>query len=108
MDEAVTKYIEKQPSPQKELLRKLRQIILQEFPDIREEMKWGAPVYDGGKCYLVGLKDHVNIGFSLKDLPPDEIARLDGSGKTMKHIALRSVDDIDQARIIHLLRLVRG
>jgi hypothetical protein len=106
MDEAVTQYIEKQPSPQKEILQRLRQIILNEFPDIKEQMKWGAPAYNGGACYLLGLKDHVNIGFALDKLPAEESAGLDGSGKTMKHIAISSADDVDESRIIRLLHLV--
>jgi hypothetical protein len=34
MTEEVEKYIEKQKSPQKEIARKLRQIILRVFPNI--------------------------------------------------------------------------
>lgn len=107
MDNGVRKYIEKQPSPQKEILLELRNIIVKNFPGIREQMKWGVPEYEG-KYYIVALKDHVNLGFSLKGLPPEEAALLEGGGKTMKHIKITSPDEIDEERITRLLNMVKG
>jgi hypothetical protein len=44
----VQQYFEKTPSPQKEICLKLREIILQVFPDIKEAMKSGrAGLADG-------------------------------------------------------------
>ena len=64
MNEGVKRYIEKQKSPQKEICKKLRKIILKTFPNISEELKWGTPWYEG-LFYLVALKDHVNMGFAF-------------------------------------------
>lgn len=55
MNKEVHKYIEKQKSPQKEICYKLRDIILQKFPDIKEEMKMGVPWYED-KFILSPLK----------------------------------------------------
>jgi hypothetical protein len=68
-------------------------------------MKWGVPTYADGKCYIVALKDHVNLGFSLDALPAEEQRQLQGSGKTMKHIEVRSLKEIDENRIAELLKL---
>ena len=105
MDKKVDEYIEKQKSLQKEVCRKLREIILKTFPDIREEMKLGVPWYEG-KYYIVALKDHVNLGFSLKNLSKEEAELFEGSGKTMKHIKISSLQEIDEERIVKLLKLV--
>ena len=105
MNNSVTEYIEKQKSPQKEICQKLSDIIFKTFPIIKEEMKWGVPTYGNGKYYIVSLKTHVNLGFSLKDLSKEEIALLEGSGKTMKHIKINSLKEIDEKRIVKLLRL---
>jgi hypothetical protein len=35
-------------------------------------MKWGVPAYGDRKYYIVALKDHVNLGFSLKGLTKDD------------------------------------
>lgn len=106
MDKAVDDYIEKQKSPQKEICRVVRRIILETFPGIREEMKLGVPWYEG-KFYIVSLKNYVNLGFSLEGLSPEEVKLFEGGGKTMKHIKLRSPDEIDEPKIVGLLRLVR-
>lgn len=109
----VDAYIKKQKSPQKELCQNLRSIILRTFPDIVEEMRGGVPCYGCssqrpyGKYYIVSLKDHVNLGFSLKGLTPDQQRLLEGSGKTMKHVKLRTKKDLDEDRIIKLLRMIK-
>ena len=102
---AVDEYYEKQKSPVKEICLAIRDIILKTFPDIKEEMKYGAPMYDE-KYYILGLKDSVNLGFTISGLSKEEIALFDGTGKTMKHIKVRSLEDIDEARIVELLQLV--
>jgi hypothetical protein len=106
MDCKVEKYISLQASPQKEVCRKLSQIIMETLPGTKEEMKWGVPAFAGGNYYLVSLKEHVNLGFSMKGLSREELALFDDSGKTMAHIEVRSLADIDENRIIALLKLV--
>ena len=113
MDEKVDHYIKKQKSPQKEICQKIREIILKTIPQINEEMKVGVPCYGHtkedlcGKYYIAALKDHVNLGFSLKGLSKKEQELLEGSGKTMKHIKIYSLEEIDEKKIITLLRLVK-
>ena len=102
----VNNYIQKQKSPQKEICQKLREIVLKTFPGSKEEMKWGVPAFAGGKFYIVALKDHVNLGFSIEGLSKDEIALFDGGGKTMKHIEIGTMQDIDEKRIVKLLKIV--
>jgi hypothetical protein len=103
----VEEYFNKQKSPQKEICQKLRQLIFDTFPGIEEEMKWGVPAYGNGKYYILALKDHVNLGFSLKGLAKEDMALFDGGGKTMKHIEIASLKNINRERIIGLLKLVK-
>ena len=106
MDEKVENYIENQKSPQREICQKLRKIILKTFPNINEEMKLGVPWYEG-KYYIVALKDHVNLGFSLKGLSKEEMEIFEGGGKTMKHIKISSLNEIDEKKIVKLLKFVK-
>ena len=106
MSKEVDDYIEKQKSPQKEICQNLRQIILEEFPVIKEEVKLGVPWYED-KYYIVALKDHVNLGFSIKGLSKEEVALFEGNGKTMKHVKVYSVNEIDKVKIIRLLKVVK-
>ena len=61
MNNEADSYIAKQ-SPQREIVRKLREIVLNAFPDIKEEMNLGVLWYEW-TYYIVALKDHVNLGF---------------------------------------------
>jgi hypothetical protein len=102
----VEKYIDKQPSPQKEICAALRALVKKTFPDVKEEMKWGVPAFADGNYYLVALKEHVNLGFTLKGLTKEDEKLFDGGGRTMKHIQIANFDEIDEKRIVHLLKLV--
>jgi hypothetical protein len=113
MKNDVDDYIKKQPSPQREICQRLRSIILSTFPTITEEMKVGVPCYGGtkeepcGKFYIAALKDHVNLGCSLKGLTVEQQRLFEGSGKTMKHIKVFELEEIDERRIIRLLRMIQ-
>jgi hypothetical protein len=106
MTNKIDDYISKQVSPQKEICRALRRLILKTFPDAKEEMKWGVPAFADGNYYIVALKDHVNLGFTLKGLTKEDMALFDGGGKTMKHIEIAELSDMDENRIIKLLKLI--
>ena len=69
-------------------------------------MKWGVPAFADGKFYIVALKDHVNLGFSSQGLTKEELKLFDGGGKTMRHIEVVKTIDIDNERIVKLLKLV--
>jgi hypothetical protein len=106
MSSKIDEYINKQPSPQKEIYQRLRELIFRTFPGTREEMKWGVPAFADGKFYIVALKDHVNLGFSIRGLTGEEIALFDGGGKTTRHIQVDNIDNINEERIVKLLKLV--
>jgi hypothetical protein len=114
MNQQVDDYIKKQKSPQKEICQKLRKIILTTFPDINEELIVGVPCYGHtkenpcGKYYIAALKDHVNLGFSLHGLTKEEQKVFEGNGKTMKHIKVYCLKELDEKKIIHLLTLVKN
>lgn len=100
-------YIARQKSPQKEIIKKVRKIILKTFPRIRETMYGGVPCYEG-KYYIAALKKQVNLGFSIKGLTKKEISLFEGTGKLMRHIKLNSLEDVDEGRIVKLLKLVKA
>jgi hypothetical protein len=106
MSQTIDDYINRQPSPQKEVCQKLRSLILKTLPGVKEEMRWGVPVFGEGKFYIGALKDHVNLGFSIVGLAREEIALFEGGGKTMRHIKVDKPENIDEKRIVELLELV--
>jgi len=101
----VKNYLNKLPSPQKEICEKIRDIIFETFPDLEETFKNGVPWYEC-KYYIVGFKDHVNVGFSVEGLSEKEKELFEGKGKFMRHIKYYSLDDVDESKLIRLLKIV--
>jgi len=104
MNKIVKEYFDKQVSPQREICKKVRKILLTTIPEIEEEFKNGVPWY--GKFYIAGLKNSVNVGFSITGLEKDELKLFSGAGKFMRHIKLHTVDDIDEDKMKKLFKLV--
>ena len=104
MNKEVSKYIEKQKSPQKEICRKLRKIILSTIPKANESIKMGVAWYS--KYYIAALRDSVNLGFSVKGLLKKDMDNFNGSGKSMRHLKFKELKDVDEKKIARLLRLV--
>ena len=71
---------------------------------MKEELKYGAPWY-GGFFYLVALKDHVNMGFAFGGSLKKHGKELEGSGKYMRHIKIYSLKEIDEKKIVRLMKL---
>ena len=78
----------------------LRQLILESDPDLSESIKWGNPVYEkhGKVCYLASTKAYVSLGFfngaALTDPEGFPKGLIEGTGKKMRHVKVRSLEDI--------------
>lgn len=98
MNEQITQYINAANNEQKEIMTSVRSILHQHVKDVKEEFKWSRPVFKTTDifAYLQSNKNHVNLGF-YKDLDKleDPNGLLEGTGKNMRHIKLKSVSDID-------------
>jgi hypothetical protein len=106
MDKKVEEYIEKQQAPQKDILKKVRNLILESLPNCDEKAAWGVVTFARGKFYLAALKNKVHIGFAINGLSKEEISQFEGSGKTMRHIKIFSLSDIDDKKLIKLIKMV--
>jgi hypothetical protein len=106
MDKQVNEYIEKQKSPQKEILQKLRRIFNEALPRTEEKMRWGVPTFAGGKFYIAAMKNRVHFGFAITGLNKDEIKMFEGTGKTMRHMKVPRLEDIDEKKLVNLIELV--
>jgi hypothetical protein len=83
--------------PIAKLAQELRGIIRKAEPNISESIKWGMPVYvkDRMICAIRPGRTYVALQFytSGTSLPdPDEL--LEGTGKKMRHVKIRSRNDI--------------
>jgi hypothetical protein len=106
MEKQVMEYIEKQKSPKKEILQKVRNIFLKTLPNSEEKIMWGVVTFAGGKFYIGTVKNRVHVGFTITGLSKEEVGLFEGSGKTMRHIKIQTVEDIDEKRLVNLIKLV--
>ena len=104
MNKRITDYIAQQPSPQKEICKQVRKILLDAVPTVKEEYKNGVPWY--GKFYIAALKNSVNIGFSIIGLDEDGLKQFEGNGKFMRHIKIHSLDEVDETKLKKCFKLV--
>ncbi|MFW9831281.1 MAG: hypothetical protein ACFFD8_05855 [Candidatus Thorarchaeota archaeon] len=54
----------------------------------------------------MALKAHVNLGVLIKGLSKEELVLFEGIGKTMRHLKISTIQDINEERIVELLKLV--
>ncbi len=106
-DAAMT-YIAAQPPEKRELLEKLRALVVKGAPDAVPAIKWGVPIYAvNGKnvCALAAFKEHVAINFFA---PPkvlvDPGKKLEGGGASQRMLKVRTAADIDSASILRWLK----
>ena len=96
--EEVDQYIMKLPEDIQAITSELRKIVFNASPELIEVYKWSMPNYSykGLVCYLQASKKHVNFGFhkgnELEEQDTDGL--LQGSGKGMRHIRVKKMEDI--------------
>jgi len=63
--ERITEYITKTHDWRGELIKRIRELILEIKPDIEEDWKWNSPVwsYHGMVCSVGAFKKHVSLTF---------------------------------------------
>lgn len=111
MNSEVTDYINKAPKEQQEIMNAIRSLVHQSVNNVTEEFKWSRPIFKLEKdfAYLQANKSHVNLGFytGFQKLS-DPKGLLEGTGKTMRHIKLRTVKDIDSELLKEWFVIVTG
>ena len=106
----VDNYIAESNEEQAIILSELRNLIFTIFPKVQEDWKWSRPVYLYPKmfCYLQKNKQHINIGFMNIDQITDQEKRLEGTGKTTRHLKIFTLEDIDRDYITQILQEAGG
>jgi hypothetical protein len=96
-------FFAKQPVHLRPILQELRKLVESAEPKATASLKWGMPFYEVGgamMCALGAHKSHVNL---ILPGPPgtysDPDGRLQGGGKTGKHLQLRSMDELPKETV---------
>jgi hypothetical protein len=96
-------FFAKQPAALRPILDELRALIAEVVPDAIGSLKWGMPNFAIGgamTCAIGGHKAHVNL---ILAGPPGAFAdpgkRLEGTGKTGRHLKLVAGDTVPAAEV---------
>lgn len=97
MHPQVTLYIEDALAEQKQIMEAVRKLLHETVAGVTEEYKWSRPVFRASKdfAYLKVAKAYVTLGFFNFEKLHDKHNKLEGTGKDMRHIKLKSMSDVD-------------
>jgi hypothetical protein len=89
----------------KKIANRLRELIIDVYPDV-VEVPWpkqrivgygvGPKKMSEHFCYIGAHRDHVNLGFYHGAELSDPEHLLEGSGKKLRHIKVREIEEIDR------------
>lgn len=101
----VTVFIQKQNSHIQKMMNKIRYIIMNSAPDIKESIKYEIPFYShkGLLCYINPASEKVIIGFSQGAEFANEDKFLVGRGKTIRHAIYKNAKEIKTSKLQHLI-----
>ncbi len=84
----------------------LRDAIRAVAPDLRESIKWNNPFWTGRadvfclQCY----SDHVNLGVMQGAELARRFPRIEGTGRSMRHLKVASVAEARSPEVVRVLR----
>ena len=106
--QAVDAYFEEAPEFARPICKKLRSLIFEAAPSLREVLKWSSPCYEGRGlvCGIGAFKQHVRLYFFKGGQLPDPSGILSGgegnaSGRSLK---FASVSEIPVKVLTQLMR----
>lgn len=99
-------YLADQPPSNQKIIKKLRAFVKKTAPTLRESVKWGNGCWLDGRApiaYVYAAPDHTQFGFLAGSQLEDPAGRLEGAGKSVRHVKLRSASDFNEAQFAALL-----
>lgn len=96
-NDQVTKYISEAPDEQRKIMEVIRSLIHVKVPSVEENFKWSRPVFSsksGDFAYFKTAKSYTTFGIFEFGKIKDHKDLLEGTGKDMRHIKIKTADDI--------------
>ena len=97
----------------KEIARRLRKLFIDFYPEV-VEVPWpkqkiigygvGPKKMSEHFCYIGAHREHVNLGFYYGAELSDPEGLLEGTGKKLRHIKVRKVEEVAQPALRHLVQ----
>jgi hypothetical protein len=93
------------PALQK-VVRGLRNLVKAVVPETKITVNsWGIPTFEAKDpfCFYMVGKNHVTFGFHYGNSLEDPEGLLEGSGKNLRHVKLRTVEDLEKKGLKELV-----
>jgi len=90
-----------------EVAQRLRALVRKIVPGVKESINpWRMPTleFHGPMCYFSVGKNHVTFGFLRGTWLDDPEKLLEGTGKNLRHVKLRSVEDVVRSGLRKLVK----
>jgi hypothetical protein len=109
-EQAVEAFIAAQKPDVQPVVRRLRQLVRQTAPDLKEYVdRYGVLRYGRSTgmrdwiCYISGHTAHANLGFARGAELADPDGIVEGTGKNLRHVKLRTVEAVERPAVRRLV-----
>ena len=109
-NDPIEAFIDGQTPAVQPIIRRLRAVVQETLPDLVETLDArGVLRYGRGAkmhewtCYVSGHTAHANLGFARGASLPDPDGLIEGTGKNLRHVKVRSVAAADHPGLKRLL-----
>jgi hypothetical protein len=89
----------------KQIALRVEALIRKAGPDLKLERKWGMPWYVGTDlvCLVGTFTGHVGVEFWRGSTVPDPDHLLEGTGKNLRHVKLRTLEEASSPKLARLI-----
>jgi hypothetical protein len=104
--QSIDECLKDHPAKLQALAQDLRRLVKQEVPEATESVNaWGIPTFSlvGSFAFFLIAKAHLSLGFALGTSLKDPYHLLEGSGKNLRHVKLRTPEDLIKPGLAELI-----
>jgi hypothetical protein len=94
------------PASMEQIAQRARDAIRREAPHLRVERHWGHSWFVGTDmvCVVGAFSQHVGVEFWRGSIVPDPDHLLEGTGKNLRHVKLRTEEEASSPKFARLIR----
>jgi hypothetical protein len=99
-------YVDTKPAELRDVAEKLRKLVKKTVKGTKESVNsWKIPTLEsnGPMCFFTVGKYHVTFGFLRGTSLPDPAGLLEGTGKNLRHVKLRTAEDVSKPALKELV-----
>jgi len=104
--QTVDESLKDHPARLQALAQDLRRLVKKQVPESSESVNsWGIPTFSlvGSFAFFLIAKAHLSLGFALGTSLKDPHHLLEGTGKNLRHVKIRTPEDLSQPGLAELI-----